>query len=142
MRIEFAGRAPHDRKIRRGPTTAAALVLLAAALISGRRLPGPAFEVAPAALAFEAGGQNIETAPLNITVRNPDANALRIASVAVSGQMGAFHYTWNGCDGGTIPPKGQCIVIVTFRTTETAPQTALLQLTAANGGVRSVRLSG
>jgi hypothetical protein len=142
MQIEFAGRAPQDRKIRRGHATAAVLVLLGAALISGRRLPRPDFEVTPDVLRFVATEQSMETLPLNVTVRNPDAAPLRIASIAISGQMSDFHYTWNGCSDGVIQPKKQCTIGVTFRSNETSPQSALLQIVTAGSSIRSIRLNG
>jgi hypothetical protein len=142
VRIEFQARAPGRRRFRNAHAAAAVLALLAAAFVSGHRLITPGFLLSTNELNFTGVRAGVETAAQHVDLTNPFNADLKLDSVTLRGEVGAYRFPWNGCVGKTIHPKETCQIGVSFVPPVVGTQKATLEVASINGDRRIVALTG
>ncbi len=142
MRIEFQARVPGRRRFRNAQAAAAVIALLAAVFVSGHRLITPGFLLNTNQLNFTGVREGIETAAQQVDLTNPFNADLRLDSVTLRGEAGAFRFPWNSCVGKTIHPKETCQIVVSFVPPVVGTEKATLEVASINGDRRIVALTG
>jgi Cep192 domain 4 len=142
VRIEFQARAPQRRRFSTTHAAAAVIALLAAAFVSGHRLITPGFVLSATQLSFTGVQAGVETAAQHVDLTNPFDADLRVESLTLHGEAGAFRFPWNSCVGKTIHPRDTCQIGVSFVPPATGTRNAALDVTSVNGDRRTVALTG
>jgi hypothetical protein len=118
------------------------LALLAAMFVSGHRLITPGFLLSTNQLNFTGVRVGVETTAQYVDLTNPFNADLRLDSVTLRGEAGAYRFPRNSCVGKTIPPKATCQIGVSFVPAVEGTERATLEVASINGDRRTVELTG
>lgn len=99
------------------------------------------FEVSPTSLTFGSVAVGTPAPAQVVTVGNPGATALSIASIRVAGANPYLFRIAHDCPG-SLPPGASCAIRVTLEPTVRGTAAAQLMIEAGSGAARSVPLAG
>jgi len=110
---------------------------------NGIRLPKPEISVTPDQLVFANQEVGIESAPQEVTLRNPGSAPVNISSVSLIGANASNFKAVAGCDKSDIAPDGTCTIKITFTPGGRGDYVASLVIAGnAVSGPRRVSLRG